>query len=150
MATPVLFYRLAEEYGAFSNFARYSFEKDGYNWQTSEHYYQAQKFKHSPEDFHAVRLAPNPSACAKIGRDTNRPLRADWEEVKESVMYDAIKAKFSQAPGLRDLLLSTGDAYIAEHTDVDTYWGDGLDGSGKNRLGHLLMQLRAEFSGETA
>ena len=30
-------------------------------------------------------------------------------------------------------------------TANDDYWGDGGDGSGKNRLGHLLMQVREEL-----
>ena len=32
---------------------------------------------------------------------------------------------------------------------VERYWGDGGDGSGKNRLGCLLMEVRDELSGET-
>jgi hypothetical protein len=35
-----------------------------------------------------------------------------------------------------------------EHTTNDRYWGDGGDGSGKNRLGALLMELRAELIAE--
>lgn len=27
----------------------------------------------------------------------------------------------------------------------DAYWGDGGDGRGKNRLGHLLMRVRDEL-----
>jgi hypothetical protein len=35
-----------------------------------------------------------------------------------------------------------GDALLVEHTASDSYWGDGGDGSGKNRLGHILMCVR--------
>jgi hypothetical protein len=38
-----------------------------------------------------------------------------------------------------------GAAKLVEQTDRDSYWGDGGDGSGKNRLGHLLMRLREEL-----
>lgn len=41
--------------------------------------------------------------------------------------------------------ISTGDAELIEHTKNDSYWGDGGDGTGKNRLGQLLMELRAEL-----
>ena len=41
----ILFYKINEEYGCFSNFAHYDFELDGKKWMTSEHYFQAQKFK---------------------------------------------------------------------------------------------------------
>jgi predicted NAD-dependent protein-ADP-ribosyltransferase YbiA (DUF1768 family) len=40
------------------------------------------------------------------------------------------------------MLLSTGHETIVEHTANDDYWGDGGDGSGRNRLGLLLMELR--------
>jgi predicted NAD-dependent protein-ADP-ribosyltransferase YbiA (DUF1768 family) len=35
---------------------------------------------------------------------------------------------------------------LVEHTKKDKYWADGGDGSGKNRLGELLMKVRAEIS----
>jgi len=49
---------------------------------------------------------------------------------------------------LREILLGTGDAKLVEHTENDSYWGDGGDGSGKNRLGILLMRLRDELRAE--
>jgi hypothetical protein len=49
---------------------------------------------------------------------------------------------------LKALLLGTGEAVLVEHTANDSYWGDGGDGSGKNRLGALLMQVRAELRSE--
>jgi N-glycosidase YbiA len=57
-------------------------------------------------------------------------------------MRTAVMAKFAQHEDLRVLLLSTGDAKLVEHTDNDDYWGDGGDGSGKNMLGRILMQVR--------
>jgi N-glycosidase YbiA len=39
-------------------------------------------------------------------------------------------------------LLATGDSTIVEHTANDAYRGDGDDGSGKNRLGEILMRVR--------
>lgn len=90
-------------------------------------------------------MAAKPMLAASMGRDRKRPLRRDWEAVKEWVMLDALRAKFTQHAELRELLLGTGDARLVEHTANDSYWGDGGDGSGKNRLGHLLMQLRDEL-----
>ena len=60
-------------------------------------------------------------------------------------MREALRAKFTQHPDLKELLLRTGSAQLVEHTANDNYWGDGGDGSGKNRLGILLMELRAEL-----
>jgi hypothetical protein len=60
-------------------------------------------------------------------------------------MLEAVRAKFTQHDDLKAILLGTGDAKLVEHTENDSYWGDGGDGSGKNRLGQLLMQLRTEL-----
>jgi N-glycosidase YbiA len=57
-------------------------------------------------------------------------------------MHEAVLAKFNQHVDLRETLLATGDSTIIEHTENDAYWGDGSDGSGKNRLGEILMRVR--------
>ena len=80
-----------------------------------------------------------------MGRDRKRPLRRDWESVKEQIMLEAVRAKFTQHDDLKQTLLGTGNATLVEHTDNDSYWADGGDGSGKNRLGHILMQVREEL-----
>ncbi len=82
-----------------------------------------------------------------MGRQRTRPLRKDWESVKDEIMYAALRAKFTQHFELRSKLFETGNAKIIEHTTKDRYWGDGGDGSGKNMLGILLMKLRAEVNG---
>ena len=130
----------------FSNFYRAQIYVDGRMWKTSEHYYQAMKFDGHPEHVKDVHNARIPADAAKIGRDKKRPLREDWEEVKDDVMYRALKAKYTQHPKLRKLLVDTGNAILVEHTVNDRYWGDGGDGSGKNMLGKLLMKLRDELN----
>ena len=93
-----------------------------------------------------MRKANKPMLAASMGRDRKRPLRRDWERVKERVMVEALRAKFTQHEELKAVLLGTGDAVLVEHTANDSNWGDGGDGSGRNRLGQLLMQLRAELA----
>ena len=63
-------------------------------------------------------------------------------------MYEAVLSKFTQHEHLRQILLSTYDARLVEHTSKDNYWGDGGDGSGKNVLGQILMQVREELNNE--
>lgn len=140
----ILFYRQNDPWGEFSNFSTHPFRLKGRVWPTSEHYFQAQKFA-GTEHEETVRNAKTPSMAAKLGRSRSLPLRTDWEIVKEDVMRDALRAKFDQHPKLKALLLSTGDAELIEHTRNDRYWADGGDGTGKNRLGILLMELRAEL-----
>jgi N-glycosidase YbiA len=129
------------EYGCFSNFSPHPIRMKGKNWPTSEHYFQAQKFAGTPDE-EEVRQAKSPMVAARMGRSRKRPLRKDWESVKDSLMYEAVLAKFSQHAELRETILATGDSTIVEHTTNDAYWGDGGDGSGKNRLGETLMRVR--------
>ncbi|OWK40540.1 NADAR family protein [Fimbriiglobus ruber] len=138
------FYSTTGDYGCFSNFYRQPIFLKGKRWPTTEHYFQAQKFA-GTEHEEKVRLAKTPMICAQMGRDRKRPLRRDWEHVKEQVMLDALRAKFSQHEEMKAALLGTGDAKLVEHTANDDYWGDGGDGSGKNRLGQLLMRVREEL-----
>lgn len=138
------FYLKDGEFGCFSNFAAYPIELNGKIWPTSEHYFQAQKFAGSEHE-EAIRQEKSPMIAARMGRDRSKPLRTDWETVKDDVMRDAVRAKFQQHPTLRETLLATGDATIVEHTDRDSYWGDGGDGSGKNMLGLILIEIRNEL-----
>ena len=143
---PISFYSTRDPYGAFSNFAPYPITLKGRVWPTSEHYFQAQKFLGTPHE-EEIRLTKSPTIAARMGRSRARPLRSDWDAVKDEIMLEAVRAKFTQHPALRELLLGTGTARIVEHTSRDRYWGDGGDGSGENRLGQILMRVRDELRG---
>jgi N-glycosidase YbiA len=143
MSMPIHFYRERDPWGEFSNFSPHPITLDDQRWPTTEHYFQAQKFA-APKLQAQIRDAKGPGDAARLGRRLSG-LRPDWEDVKEQVMLDALQAKFTQHPKLAALLLSTGDAPLVERTKNDHYWGDGGDGSGRNRLGVLLMQLRDEL-----
>lgn len=60
-------------------------------------------------------------------------------------MREAVRAKFRAHADLRAELLATGDEELIENAPGDYYWGCGADGSGKNRLGQILMEVRAEL-----
>ena len=88
-------------------------------------------------DLHASR-------AKALGRKVR--LRSDWEEIKDTVMLDILRAKFDTNPDLKEKLLATGDEFLVEgNTWGDTYWGV-CNGKGRNHLGHLLMQVRDEFA----
>jgi len=44
-----------------------------------------------------------------------------------------------------EILLSTREELIVENAAQDYYWGCDADGSGKNRLGKILMKVRAKL-----
>ncbi len=120
---------------------------DGKWWPTSEHYFQAQKFAGTPYE-EKIRLIKSPKDAATMGRDRRLPLRQDWELVKDEVMRKAVLQKFKSHHDIRAILLSTGNREIVENSPVDYYWGCGADGSGKNMLGQILMEVREELRRE--
>ena len=129
-------------YGCFCNFSLHGFELDGLWWPTAEHYYQAQKFAgtaHAEE----IRLAKTPADSAKLGHAL--PHRNDWKQIKYDVMYLAVLHKFQTHVDIRKILLNTGAEFIIQKDIGDYYWGCGKDGSGKNHLGEILMEVRATF-----
>jgi ribA/ribD-fused uncharacterized protein len=144
MPDVVHFYRASDEYGCFSNFAPYPVRMEGKLWPTSEHYFQAKKFEDLAHQ-EKIRQTKSPMIAARMGRDRKKPLRRDWESVKLTIMRDVIRAKFSQHDDIRRVLLATGDAHLVEHTGNDAFWGDGGDGSGRNMLGRILMEVREEL-----
>lgn len=149
MLETIRFYSTKTAHGYMSNFSRHPFTLDGKLWPTSEHYFQAQKFPGLP---HAekIRQAKGAILAAKLGRLRSVPMRPDWDQVRESVMWDAIHAKFTQNDAIRASLLETGEATLVEDSPTDWYWGCGKDGKGENRLGVLLMRLRSELRGAPA
>lgn len=142
----IYFYRQNDPYGFFSNFSNHPFTLKGSVWPTSEHYFQAMKFEYT-EFEEEIRQISSPGMAARRGRDRDLPLRKDWEQIKDNVMREALYAKFTQHADLKQRLLNTGTATLVEHTINDNYWADGGDGTGKNMLGILLMELREHLKG---
>lgn len=141
---PIEFYSVQESHGCFSNFSAHPIVLDGRRWPTTEHYFQAQKFVGTDDAYvEKIREAKSPMIAARLGRSRKHPLRRDWEGVKDEVMRRAVLAKFQTHADAREVLLSTGEEQLIEKTTQDHYWGCGSTGTGKNRLGELLMEVRA-------
>ncbi|MER6198781.1 NADAR family protein [Streptomyces sp. NPDC001586] len=136
-------------YGCFSNFSDHGFDLDGVWWPTSEHYFQAQKFK-GTRHADLIRRARTPLRAAELGRDASTPLRRDWERVKDDAMRRAVETKFRAHADIRAILLSTRDEEIVEDTTTDHYWGRGRTGNGKNMLGRILVRTRSRLHAELA
>lgn len=145
MTTTILFYRINDPYGCLSNLSPHAIILDGSTWPTAEHYFQAQKFT-DWNHRNAIRSATTPLLAARMGHARSRPLRSDWEQIKDQIMRTALWAKAHQHTDVRTTLLATGDSIIVEHTANDAYWGDGGDGSGQNKRGKLWMEIRTELT----
>lgn len=136
---------------------------DGITYHHSEGAFQASKEsdRHIREGFAKMIITPNQAKHAGRGKRFMMPdgsyakitLREDWEKVKNSVMYEIVRAKFEQDPDLKERLLATGDAVLIEGNNWhDNYWGDCrcsrcIGTIGFNQLGKTLMRVRAELGG---
>jgi ribA/ribD-fused uncharacterized protein len=140
----IRFYSQIESYREFSNFAPFGIDLDGAWWPTVEHYYQAQKFI-DPELRQAIRNADKPPVAKSLADKNKAAIRAEWDEVKDEVMYRAVRRKFELHPELAAMLLATGDEEIVEAAPADSYWGAGRDGTGQNRLGKIMQRIRREL-----
>ena len=132
-----------KEYRFLSNFYTSDIEYNGLVFMSAEAAFQAQKCPSIARSF--TRLSPNRAKA----RGRSVQLRSDWETVKDDIMYEIVKSKFTQNQGLKQRLLDTGDEELIEgNTWNDTYWGmDIRTNRGKNKLGKILMRVREELRG---
>lgn len=128
------------KYAFLSNFYPYRIRYGGYYFPSSENAYQAAKVPNEKQDQEWVQHQLNtPGQSKRLGKKL--PLRADWEQIKDQIMYNILLIKFSN-PHLGDMLLDTKDEELIEgNTWGDTYWG-AVDGVGQNKLGKILMNIR--------
>ncbi len=139
------------DYEFLSNFFVSPLQYAGKEWPTVEHLFQAQKSVHEAER-EMIRMAATPGKTKRMGRK-NVILRPDWEEVKEDLMLELLRLKFTQHPDFGDKLRLTGKALLEEGNRWhDNFWGNCLcpeceDIEGRNLLGKLMMRVRDEISG---
>lgn len=124
-----------------SNFYLCKVEYEGLIFPSVEHAFQAAKTLDIDER-KKFQLMSDPVDAKHYGRHLN--LRSDWESVKDTIMYECLKSKFSN-PELSKMLLDTKSVYLEEgNNHRDMYWGT-VNGIGSNKLGQLLMKVRSEL-----
>lgn len=137
---PIYFYSKNEDqYGCFSNFSLHGFSLDGEYWKTVEHYFQGQKFLDEAQRQRVVQ-ASTPKEAKRFGRQPG--LREGWDDMRDDVMRRGVLEKFRTHADIREILLATGEEELIEASPSDYYWGCGARGTGKNRLGQILMETR--------
>ncbi|MCB9946499.1 MAG: NADAR family protein [Rhodospirillaceae bacterium] len=144
MTTTIYFYGKTDDYGCFANTSDHGFTVDGRYWRSVEHFYQAHKFA-DPAWTERIRQARTVREARALGQSRKVLIRADWDSARDAVMVTAVKAKIAAHPEVRRTLLETGEALLVEASPYDHYWGCGADGTGANRLGQILMQIRSEL-----
>lgn len=117
-----------------------------YVFPTVEHYYQAMKFYASDKRFETIMGLKNPDDARLLTKTLEYKInrRKDFDKIKFDIMEKALYAKFKQNPDAAELLKSTGDTILIKSCPVCYKCGFG-EGSGMNRIGKVLMQIRAEI-----
>lgn len=147
------------EWKCLSQFYEAAFTIDGIRYRTAEHFYMAEKARmFNDEDSLARILASDtPKKAKRIGSKVKAFDRDRWlaNDHARNVAVRGNMAKFSDPENadIRELLLSTGDAVLAEGSPNDTTWGIGMypdddrakipqEWKGENLLGFALMDAR--------
>ena len=159
-ATIIGFYHEYEEHGCCSNWYPCRFTIDGVEYHSSEQYMMAQKvFLFGREDLAKQIMATDDPQKAKHIAGQRFPEYDDslWGAKCYETVKKGVKAKFEQNPELKQELLATGNAILCECAPHDKRWGIGIGLNdpayqhvekwrGKNYLGFILMEVRAEMA----
>jgi len=143
--------RFEDEFAFLSNFYIHTQIHDGKEYDSNEHWYQANKSS-IEEEREAIRLARTPGIAKRMGskkgyKKFKITLREDWENAKIDIMMEGLMNKFSN-PFLKKKLLNTYLLMLIEGNRWhDNYWGSCTCNKCKkkfkrNALGHLLMAVR--------
>ena len=129
-------------YRWLSNYQLCKIKYKGDKYISTEHAYQAAKTL-DKQQHDMIRDAPTCVLAKKLGGQCS--VRSDWYAVRDRVMYDVCKIKFTNNLELRQLLIDTGDTELIEgNTWNDTYWGV-CNNVGQNKLGQILMRIRSDL-----
>lgn len=153
--TQVFFYE--QDFYVLSNFAAFTImwqvsPREGVKrFDTSEAVYHWEKFKGNVPTLQQrlvqglIKDAPSAHEAFKIAERNKHLRRKDWDEIKVDTMRRILRAKVDQHEYVRRKLLATGDRELVEDSWRDDFWGWGPSRDGKNMLGKLWMEIRAEL-----
>lgn len=141
----IFFYQ--KEFYAFDNFSAFQIEYDGILFSTSEHAYQATKFKKTcSKTYKLIKNAKSAHEAKKIAEKNIDKVDSKWYIYKISVMKEILKSKIEQHPYVLKKLIQSGNREIIEDSWRDSFWGWGKNKDGQNILGKLWMELREEYN----
>lgn len=143
----VCFYE--QDFYVLSNFSAFNLTMANRIFPTSEHAYHYEKFLFPSHGSNGllweIQHAPSAHEAFKIAEANKALRRPDWDDVKVPIMKRILHAKAAQHEYVKRKLLATGDRELVENSWRDDYWGWGPNKDGKNMLGKLWMEVRAEL-----
>lgn len=144
--THIYFYE--QDFYVLSNFSAFNLKWGGQVFPTSEHAYHWEKFEGSDAPYsirYGIRHAASAHEAFKLAEKHKEHRRSNWDDVKVGTMRGILRAKVEQHEYVRRKLLATGDRILVEDSWRDDFWGWGPNRDGKNMLGKLWMEVRAEI-----
>lgn len=139
----------------FSQWSQDSFEVDGQDYPTAEHWMMVEKARlfNDKEIESKILNAKSPGEAKKLGRLVKGFDQKVWETNRSRIVIEGNFHKFDQNPALKAFLLSTKQRILVEASPVDPIWGIGLAADhefaavptkwkGLNLLGFALMEVR--------
>lgn len=139
----VFFYEQDHYY--LSNFSAFRVRYNGYIYDTAEAAYHCEKFPTHHQLRYDIRSADSAHEAFKIAERNKAKRRADWDDEKVDIMRCILCAKVEQHEYVARKLLETGDRILIENSWRDDFWGWGPNRDGRNMLGVLWMQVRAQM-----
>lgn len=140
---PIHFYEVRAYWA--SNFSSFAVTHQSVQFMTSEHAYHSAKFVIGSSAWQCSAFATSAHESMVMSRRNTHMVWPDWEYRKRAVMKEIVAAKLSQHPYIQKKLRETGDRELIEVSPVDSFWGWGPDRNGRNELGKIWMELRAEM-----
>lgn len=151
----VCFHNPDEENGFLSNWYISKFEVDGRAFSSMEQFMMYQKAICFGDEVVAELILKSDDVAyiKELGRMVSGYNENIWNGMRQLIVYEGLVAKFSQNEALKERLLQTGDALLAECAVYDRIWGIGLSMKdekrfdisqwrGENLLGYALMMVR--------
>jgi ribA/ribD-fused uncharacterized protein len=132
--------------GAFyplDNFSAHAIRLWHKDFPTAEHAFQWKKFSTSAPDIaDAVLSAKSPDAVKKISDAHKDKTPKTWNDEKIGIMEEVLRTKAEQHEDVREILRRTGGRRIVENSPLDSFWGIGPSGDGKNIVGEIWVKIR--------
>lgn len=147
------FWRTEDTYGIFSQWAPSNFILNNQKFTCAEQWMMYNKALAFGDKATALKImaTDSPKTMKALGKQVKGFTDDEWDKIKYEIVVQGSRAKFGQNPELRQQLLNTGNATLAELSPYDAIWGVGTSSprpetwKGQNLLGKALMQVRDEL-----
>ena len=152
------FHNPDEAYGYLSNWYLSDFLVEGIEFSSMEQYMMYKKASLFKDKDIASQImeTSNVGKIKSYGRSVSNYNDTVWNGMRQLIIYKGLIEKFKQNDDLKQKLLDTGDAILAECAVQDKIWGIGISMTdpnkndltkwrGQNLLGFSLMLVREEL-----